>query len=71
MYHGKYKAVKVVVINPLAIAITSDGFFLTSSPVMVSTTSSPAKSLEFGFIKLLIADACLASTETILPARSK
>ena len=52
-------------------ASTSEGFLTTSSPVLGSTTSSPAKSLEFGLIKLLIAEACRASTETILPANNR
>ena len=50
---------------------TSDGFFTVSNPLLTFTISSPAKSLELGLIKLLIADACLASTETIVPANNK
>jgi hypothetical protein len=63
--------VKGVVIKPPAIGKTCEGFFITSKPVVVFITSSPAKSAELGFIKLRIAEACLASTETIFPANNR
>jgi hypothetical protein len=37
----------------------------------MSITSLPAKSAELGFIRLLMAEACLASTDTIFPASNK
>ena len=64
-------AVNFVVINPPAIGRILEGSLATSNPVDALTISSPAKSLELGLIKLLIAEACLASTETIFPANNK
>ncbi|MNY33199.1 hypothetical protein D3C86_1674630 [compost metagenome] len=60
-----------VVINPAATGRIFDGSLATSNPVEVLIISSPAKSFEFGLIKLLMAEACLASTETIFPANNK
>ena len=57
--------------KPPAIGKILEGSLATSKPVEVFTISSPAKSLEFGLIKLLIAEACLASTETIFPANNR
>ena len=60
-----------VVINPAATGRILEGSFAASNPVEALTISSPAKSFEFGLIKLRIAAACLASTETIFPANNK
>jgi hypothetical protein len=48
-----------------------DGLTACPSPLEAVTTSSPAKSADPGLIRLLIADACLASIDTILPARTR
>ncbi|MNG22147.1 hypothetical protein D3C84_1066030 [compost metagenome] len=60
-----------MVIKLAAMGSILDGSFASSNPVDIFTISSPAKSFEFGLIKLLIADACLASTETIFPANNR
>ena len=57
--------------KPPAIGKILEGFCAKSNPVVVLIISSPAKSAEFGLIKLRIAEACLASTDTIFPANSK